>query len=236
MKVAEILSRLRAAGSPANVAGMARFGIRPALAFGVSAPELRALARMIGRNQEIAEGLWATGIHDARILATLVADAKQISESTIEDWARDFDGWSVCDSACMHLIRKTPFAWRKVRGWAGAEPEFTRRAAFALLAALAVHDKAAPDSRFVATFRLIRKAATDQRHYVKKGVNWALRQIGKRNAALCVDAMKMAEQLANSKSKAARWIGSDALRELRSHAAKDRGKPMTAHRPRTRKR
>ncbi len=219
MTVEEILDRLRKAGSAANVAGMARFGIRPALAYGVDTPALRALAREIRRNQAAAEALWACGIHDARILATLVADPDRLTESLVEAWARDFDSWSVCDSACVHLLWKTPFAWRKVRAWAHAEPEYTRRAAFALLAALAVHDKTAPDSRFRAAFRLIRKAASDERNFVKKAVNWALRQIGKRNGALREDAMKLAEELRASKSRSARWIGSDALRELRRRAA-----------------
>jgi 3-methyladenine DNA glycosylase AlkD len=234
VKVEEILDRLRAAGSPANVAGMARFGIRPALAYGVSTPALQSLAREIGRNQEIAEALWASGIYDARALATLVADAKRISESTIDGWVRDFDCWSVCDSACIHLLWKSPNAWRKVREWADAEREYSRRAAFALLAALAVHDKQAADSRFCAALRLVRRAATDERQYVKKAVNWALRQIGKRNAALRQDAMKMAEQLANSKSKAARWIGSDALRELRARDARALRTRPKAERRRTR--
>ena len=234
MKVEEILNRLREAGSPENVAGMARFGIRPMLAYGAGTPALRSLARAIGRNQDIAEALWASGIYDARALATLVADAKQISESVVADWVRDFDCWSICDSACIHLLWKTPYAWRKVMEWADAEPEYTRRAAFALLASLAVHDKQAPDSRFRAALRLVRRAGTDERQYVKKAVNWALHQIGKRNAALREEAMKMAEQLANSESRAARWIGFDALRELRGRAAKGGGNPVKGQNPRAR--
>lgn len=184
MTVDEILVRLRAAGSPANVAGMARYGIRPALAYGVATPVLRTLAREVGRDPAMARLLWATGVHEARTLAMLVADARQISESEVEEWVHQFDCWSICDSACLHLIWKTPFSWRKVREWSGAEHEYVRRAGFALLAALAVHDKNAPDRQFRAALRLIRQAATDERNYVKKAVNWALRQIGKRNATL----------------------------------------------------
>lgn len=219
MTVDEILARLRAAGSQENVAGMARFGIRPALAFGVATPVLRSLAKEIRRDQAIASALWTTGVLEARILATMVADEQAITEAEIEAWVHDFDCWSVCDSACIGLLWKLPFAWRKVAEWSGAEPEYVRRAAFALLAGLAVHDKKAPDRKFHAAFRLIRKAAVDERNYVKKAVNWALRQIGKRNRALREPAMAIAAGLAASKSRSARWIGADALRELRAREA-----------------
>jgi len=213
--VSRILDRLRAAGSPANVAGMARYGIRPSQAYGVAAPVLRSIAQELRRNQPMASALWATGIHDARALATLVADPKVISEAEIEEWVRQFDCWAICDSACLHLLWKTPFAWRKAREWATREPEYERRAGFALIAALAVHDGKATDRQFRAALRLIRIAAGDERNYVKKAVNWALRQIGKRNAALRERAMKTAEELAAAQSRSARWIGADALRELR---------------------
>ena len=163
----------------------------------------------------MASALWATGIHDARALATLVADPKVISEAEIEEWVRQFDCWAICDSACLHLLWKTPFAWRKAREWATRQPEYERRAGFALIAALAVHDGKATDRQFRAALRLIRIAAGDERNYVKKAVNWALRQIGKRNAALRERAMKTAEELAAAQSRSARWIGADALRELR---------------------
>ena len=195
---------------------MARFGIRPRVAYGVATPVIRSLAQGIKRDQDMARALWATGVHEARILATMVADWRVVSEAEIDAWVREFDCWSVCDSACITLLWRTPFAWRKVAEWSNAEPEYVRRAAFALIAALAVHDISAPDSRFRAAFRLIRKASTDERNYVKKAVNWALRQIGKRNAALRQEAMEVATTLASSKSRSARWIGSDALRELRA--------------------
>lgn len=214
--VAEILDRLRAAGSPVNVAGMARYGIRPAKVYGVATPVLNAIAREHRRDQPLASALWETGVHDARALAILIADPKAIPESKIEEWVRSFDCWSICDSTCLHVLWKTPFAWRKVREWSARRPEYERRAAFALLAALAVHDKSAPDARFRGALRLIRQAAQDDRNFVKKAVNWALRQIGKRNAALRDAAVETAGELAASKSASARWIGKDALRELRA--------------------
>jgi 3-methyladenine DNA glycosylase AlkD len=163
----------------------------------------------------MASALWATGVHDARALATLIADPKVISQAEIELWVRQFDCWAICDSACIHLLWKTPFAWRKVREWAAREPEYERGAAF-LLAALAVHDKQATGRQFREALRLIRQASTDQRNYVKKAVNWALRQIGKRSVALRRSAIKTAETLAASQSPSARWIAADALRELRA--------------------
>jgi len=214
----EILKRLRAAGSAANVAGMARYGIRPAKAYGVATPTIRSIARELGRNPKLASALWSTNVLEARMLATLIADPAEIPEEEVERWVREFDCWSVCDSACIGLLWKTPFAWRKVREWSRREPEYERRAAFALLAALAVHDKKATDMQFLSALRLIRKAAGDDRNFVKKAVNWALRQIGKRNAALREAAIEVAEALIATESRAARWIGHDALRELRRKA------------------
>ncbi|MGC9945522.1 MAG: DNA alkylation repair protein [Bryobacteraceae bacterium] len=214
-KTNDILKRLRAAGSAVNVAGMARYGIRPAKAYGVATPVMRSIAKELGRDTELAAALWSTNVLEARMLATMIADPLQIPEAEVERWVRGFDCWSVCDSACICLLWKTPFAWRKVREWSRRKPEYERRAAFALLAGLAVHDKQAPDKRFRAALRLIAKAATDDRNFVKKAVNWALRQIGKRNPALREAAIATAESLAGAESRSARWIGRDALRELR---------------------
>jgi 3-methyladenine DNA glycosylase AlkD len=215
-----ILKRLRAAGSAANVAGMARYGIRPAKAYGVATPVTRAIAKELGRDTELASALWSTNVLEARMLAAMIADPMQIPEAEVERWVRDFDCWSVCDSACICLLWKTPFAWRKVREWSRREPEYERRAAFALLAGLAVHDKKAGDPQFRAALRLISKAAVDERNFVKKAVNWALRQIGKRNAGLREAAMEVAESLIATESRSARWIGHDALRELRNHISR----------------
>jgi len=218
MTTNQILKRLRAASSAANVAGMARYGIRSARAYGVATPTIRAIAKELGRNAELATLLWSTNVLEARILATMIAEPPQLPEEEVERWVREFDCWSVCDSACIGLLWKTPFAWRKVREWSRRQPEYERRAAFALLAALAVHDKNATDKQFRAALRLISKAATDERNFVKKAVNWALRQIGKRNAGLREAAIQVAESLAAAGSRSARWIGHDALRELRRKA------------------
>jgi len=211
----DVLQRLRAAGSAANIAGMARYGIRPAKAYGVATPVIRAIAKDHRHNPQLASALWSTGVLEARILASMIADPQQIPEAEIERWVCDFDCWPVCDAACIALLWRTPFAWRKVREWSRREPEYERRAAFALLAALAVHDKKATDKQFLSALRLVRKAAVDDRNFVKKAVNWALRQIGKRNAALRESAIEVAEALIATESRAARWIGHDALRELR---------------------
>ena len=219
MKTNAILKRLRGEGSAASVAGMARYGIRPAKAYGVSTPVMRAIARELGRDTELASALWSSQVLEARMLATMIADPQQISEDEVERWVHDFDCWSVCDSACICLLWKTPFAWRKVREWSSRKPEYERRAAFALLAGLAVHDKKATDKQFRTALRLVTKAAVDDRNYVKKAVNWALRQTGKRNAVLREEAIEVAESLAAAESRAARWIGHDALRELRGKTA-----------------
>jgi 3-methyladenine DNA glycosylase AlkD len=211
----DILKRLRAAGSAANVVGMARYGIRPAKAYGVATPVIRSIAKELRNNPDLASALWSTNVLEARMLATMIADPLQIPEEEVERWVREFDCWSVCDSACIGLLWKTPFAWRKVREWSRREPEYERRAAFALLAGLAVHDKKASDKQFRAALRLISKAAGDERNFVKKAVNWALRQIGKRNTGLREAAIDTAESLIATESRSARWIGHDALRELR---------------------
>ena len=214
----QVLKRLQAEGSAANVAGMAHFGIRPAKAYGVSTPVIRALAKELGRDTELASALWSTNVLEARILATMIADPLEITEEEVERWMHDLDCWSVCDAACICLLWKTPFAWRKVREWSRRKPEFERRAAFALLAGLAVHDKKAADKRFLAALPLIVRASGDDRNFVKKAVNWALRQIGKRNATLRAAAMQTAETLIATECRPARWIGHDALRELRAKA------------------
>lgn len=213
-----VLKRLQAAGRTAHVDGMARFGIRSAKAYGVRAPQIRSIAKDLRRHPELASALWSTGVLEARILATMIADPLQITEEEVERWVRDFDCWAVCDAACICLLWKTPFAWRKVREWSVREREYERRAAFALLAGLALHDKKAADKQFRASFRLISRAAGDDRNFVKKAVNWALRQIGKRNAGLCAAAIQVAESLAAADARSARWIGHDALRELRRKA------------------
>lgn len=210
----EILDRLRSLGDPRNVEGMARYGIRTKKAFGVSAPQLRQLAKELRKDHDLADLLWRTGVHDARILAALIDDPALVTTKQMDRWAEDFDTWAVCDSACGSLFDKTPYAWDKAVEWIEREEEYVRRAGFVLMAALAVHDKKAPNERFEAFLSLIESHATDERNFVKKAVNWALRQIGKRNLYLNGLAIRAGERIRRIDSKAARWIAADALREL----------------------
>jgi 3-methyladenine DNA glycosylase AlkD len=216
MTAAEIVVCLRSMANPENLKGMARYGIATADALGVPMPKLRSLAKEIGHDHDLAAELWATGIHEARILATLVDRPAWVTQAQMSRWAKDFDSWDVCDQACMNLFRYAPDAWKMARSWATAKPEFVRRAAFSLMASLAVKDKRATDADFESLLSLIAAAATDPRNMVKKAVNWALRGIGKRNSALRLAAIATAGQIRLMDSPAARWIASDALRELRN--------------------
>ena len=218
MTAPEILDALRAQANPKNVAGMARYGISTAGTLGVSVVEIRRLARHAGRSHTLAAELWASGIHEARILATIVDQPALVTRRQMNEWAGDFDSWDVCDQACLNLFRYTPFAWTKAAEWSGAKREFVRRAGFALMAGLAVKAKDAPDEQFEALLPLIAGAATDPRNMVKKAVNWALRSIGKRNPPLCRAAIAAAEEIRAIDSPAARWIAGDALSELRPRA------------------
>ncbi len=222
MNRSEVLNELRVRANVENVAGMARFGINPAGTLGIGIPALRALAKRIGTDHQLALELWETGIHEARILAGMIDDPAAVSPRQMDAWVSDFDSWDVCDQVCGNLFARTPHAFDKVGAWSRRDEEFVRRAAFALLAALAVHDKRAPDSQFEACFPLIAAAATDERNFVKKAVNWALRQIGKRNAALNARAIEVAREIERIDAKAARWIAADALRELTGDAVQDR--------------
>ncbi len=211
---ARVLKSLKARGSRKNVEGMARFGISGKKRLGVSVPDIRRIAKEIGRDHDLAVRLWDSGIPDARIVASIIADPAMLTEEEMDRWAEDFDSWDVCDQVCMNLFQNSPFARRKVREWASREEEFVRRAAFALLACLAWHDEAAPDTVFTRFLPLVNRYADDDRNFVKKAVNWALRNIGKRNPALNRAAIRTAERLTRRVSRSARWIGSDALREL----------------------
>jgi len=212
----EVLAALRAAADPKNVAGMARYGISIHGTLGVPVVLIRRLAKQAGRSHELAAELWDSGIHEARILATIVDRPEWVTRRQMNQWARDFDSWDVCDQACLNLFRYTPFAWGMAARWAGARREFVRRAGFALMAGLAVKDKNASDADFESLLPLIASAATDPRNMVKKAVNWALRSIGKRNPHLRRAAIGAAENIRAIDSPAARWIASDALRELRA--------------------
>lgn len=209
-----ILRTLQAHANPRNVEGMARYGISTRNALGVSIPFLRRLARGYRRQHELALALWETGVHEARILASLVDDPEQVRPAQMEAWVKDLDSWDVCDQLCNNLFTHTPHARAKALAWSRRKPEFVRRAGYVLMATLAVHDKAARDAAFDAFFAAIRRGATDDRNFVRKAVNWALRQIGKRNPALRRQAIAVALDLEQLDSTSARWIAKDALREL----------------------
>jgi 3-methyladenine DNA glycosylase AlkD len=216
MTYAEILPKMKSYYNPRNIAGMARYGINVEKAFGVPTPVLRRMAREIRGDHKLAERLWASGIHDAKGLAGLVDDPAQVTEEQMERWARDFDSWDVVDGTCNNLFRMTSFAYQKAVEWTARDEEYIKRAGFVLMACLAVHDKAAKDSVFERYLRLIKTGATDERNFVKKAVNWALRQIGKRNLRLRESAIKTGKDIQRLDSRAARWIAADALRELTS--------------------
>lgn len=222
MKLDEALRQMEAMANPRVVEAAARFGVVVGKRFGLTAPQVHALAGKIGRDHELAQQLWATGNDDARSLATMIEEPVKVTERQMERWAKDFRSWDLCDCACCYLFDRTPFAWRKAAEWSRREEEFVKRAGFALMAYLASHDKSAPDRRFLPFLTRIRQEATDERNFVKKAVNWALRQIGKRNLALNARAIQAAEAIRKMDSPAARWIAAGALRELRSEAVQTR--------------
>jgi 3-methyladenine DNA glycosylase AlkD len=222
MDADDVIRWLRRHGSRRNVAGMARYGITAAKAFGVSMETMRPLVKRIGRDHALAQALWASGWHDARILAALIDDPAFVTRGQMDAWARGFENWAVCDTACIHLFDRTPHAWDKVRQWSRARPEFVKRAAFSMAAGLAVHDRGAPDAAFMALLPLIQQASADERPMVSKAVNWALRQIGKRNRRLNVAATRVAHRLAEAGSPGAGRVGRNARRELTSAAVQAR--------------
>jgi 3-methyladenine DNA glycosylase AlkD len=214
--VAATLAWLKKQGSRANRDGLARYGITAVKAFGVSVGELRAHAKKLGRDHALAEGLWRTGWYEARMLATFVDDPALVTPAQMDRWCRDFDNWAICDTACFSLFDQTPHAFAKVRAWCARRDEFVRRAGFALLASLALHDEAAKDAAFLACLPLVEAHATDERNFVKKAVSWALRGVGARSPALHAAATTLAVRLAVSEDRTARWIGKDAARDLGS--------------------
>ncbi len=218
----EVLAMLAARGSAENRAGMARYAINTACVFGVSVTELRRIARTMGTDHRLALELWATGNHEAQLLAGMIDDPALVDEAQLERWVGDFDSWDTCDQTCANLFDRTGFARLKAVEWAAREEEFVKRAAFALMAALAVHDKRAPDELFESFLPVIAAAADDERNFVKKAVNWALRNIGKRNQALNAAAVACAHEVAARGTRSARWIAADALRELTSAKVRQR--------------
>ncbi len=224
MNCEEIVKKLRAQGNAKNLAGMVRFGISSKNTLGVSMPALRLMAKETGKDHKLALELWQTEIHEARILAGLIDIPELVTKKQMDSWAGGFDSWDVCDQVCMNLFDKTPFAFDKAKEYAQKDKEFVKRTGFALMASLAVHDKKAKDSQFVEFFPFIIKASTDERNFVKKAVNWTLRQIGKRNLILNKKAIKVAKEIQALDNKAANWIVNDALRELNSQAIQKRFK------------
>lgn len=220
MTAAEVLKKLESLGDPDTVAGMERYGIKTAKSFGISTPVLKKFASDVKKlatdRHALAEELWNAGIYDARAVAFLIDDPKLVTKEQMDAWARDFDNWATVDGACCYLFCRTPLAYDKAYEWAERKPEFEKRAAFALMAYLAVHDKKAGDDKLAAFLPVIERHADDERNFVKKAVNWALRQIGKRNLKLNRLAIASAQRIKQQDSKAARWIASDALRELKN--------------------
>jgi 3-methyladenine DNA glycosylase AlkD len=216
--VAYALKWLEKRGSKKNRDGMARYGIVAKKVFGVSMGTMQSLAKELGKSHALSEALWKTGWYEARMLASMVGEPAKVTSAQMERWAKSFDNWAVCDTATFVLWDRTPHAWAKVTEWSTRDEEFVKRAAFAMLASLTVHDKAAPDSNYLKGLKLIEREASDDRNFVKKAVNWALRSIGKRNRALNTAAVAVAKRLAEREDSAARWVGKTALREITSPA------------------
>ncbi len=216
MDKTEVLKWLEKKGTQATVQGMARYGLEAKHAFGVPMGTLIGLSKRLGTDQALSLALWRSGWYEARLLAALVGDPQRVTRRQMDAWARSFENWGDCDTVCFKLFDRTPFAWEKAREWTASPREFVKRGGFVLMACLALHDKAASDAQFVAFLPLVEKGAQDERNFVKKGVSWALRSIGRRNLSLNQACVAMAQRLAASESAAARWVGTDALRELRS--------------------
>ena len=219
---ATVLRELKGLANPKVRAKMAYFGVDVPKAHGISAPVLHQFAKKIGKDHRLARQLWTTGIHEARILATLIGESERVTAAEMDRWARDFDSWDVVDAACCYLYAQAKPAWQKAVAWSQRSEEFVKRASFSLVAYLSYKDKAAPDARFARFLRVIEREAHDERNFVKKAINWALRNIGKRNARLNREAIRAAERIRKQGWRAARWIAADALRELKSAAVQAR--------------
>jgi 3-methyladenine DNA glycosylase AlkD len=224
-RVDQAVKWLERRGTKKNRDGMARYGIVAPKAFGVSVANIRQLGKTLGRDHDLAAALWETGWYEARMLTAFVDEPDRVTPAQMDRWARDFDNWAICDHLCFHLFDRTPHAWRKIGQWSSKRDEFVKRAAFALLASVALHDKKEADAPFVRSLRLIENAATDERNFVKKAVSWAVRSVGRRNKDLNAASVAVATRLAESPDRASRWVGKDALRELASAAVQRRLKP-----------
>ncbi|MBM3898232.1 MAG: DNA alkylation repair protein [Thaumarchaeota archaeon] len=217
-----IIERLKVMKNSKNVEGMARFGISPKNTLGISVADIRAMAKQIGKDHLLAQNLWSSGIHEARILASIIDDPKLVSEEQMDGWVKDIDSWDICDQCCGNLFDRTKFAYKKAAEWSESDKEFVKRAGFSLIAYLAVHDKKSSDEEFVKFLSAIQAAVNDERNFVKKAVNWSLRQIGKRNIQLNRLAIETVKEIQKMDSKSAKWIASDALRELTGKAVQKR--------------
>lgn len=224
MEINEIISKLKKYSIPESKEDMVRYGIKTEYALGVSVPNLRKIAKEIGTNHKRALQLWNTKIHEARILASMIDDPESLTEKQMEDWVKEFNSWDLCDQCCMNLFEKTKFVYQKAVEWSSREKEFIKRAGFVLMARLAVSDKKADDKQFEVFLPIIKGGASDNRNFVKKAVNWALRQIGKRNLSLNKKAVETAKEIQKMDSKSAKWIASDALLELTSEAVQQRSR------------
>ncbi len=222
MQAEEVISHLKTLANPENVEGMARFGSNPRNTLGIPLSTLRPLAREIGKDHGLAQQLWDSGIHEARILASIIGKPAQVTEEEMEAWVEDIDSWDVCDQVCMNLWGKSAYAYQKAHEWSTREEEFVKRTAFSLMVAVAIHDKKANDERLEEFLPVIKAQAADDRNFVRKAVNWALRQIGKRNLSLNGKAIDTARQILDSGVKPARWVANDALRELTSEKIQSR--------------
>jgi len=220
--VKNVLGKLQSKARPEQLKGMARYGMAVEQRLGVSVPDMRKLAKEIGKDHKLALDLWKTGIAEARIVASMVGDPDKLTEEQMEDWVKGINSWDVCDQVCMNLFEKNQLAWKKIVDWSEREEEFAKRTAFSLIACLAWHDKKASDEKFIELLPIIMRGATDERNFVKKAVNWALRNIGKRNLDLNEAAINTAKEIKRLDLKAARWVASDAIRELESDAIQSR--------------
>jgi 3-methyladenine DNA glycosylase AlkD len=218
MNANAVLAELEAMGTQQVRDSFPRYGITAPQAYGVSIANIQKLAKRLGRSHELAEALWETGWYEARLLTSFIDEPERVTAAQMDRWCRDFDNWGICDTLCFHLFDRTPHAWKKVAQWSNKREEFVKRASFALLASLAGHDKKAGNEQFLETLPLIERAAADDRNFVKKGVNWALRRVGRRNAVLHEASVALSRRLVASPDAAARWVGRDALKELTSAA------------------
>lgn len=219
---AEILELLKERAKPEKIQGMANFGLTPDSRLGVSVPDMRAIAKQVGKNHDVALELWESGYPEAQIVASMIAEPAQLTEVQMETWVIDLNSWDTCDQVCMNLFEKSPLVMEKIFDWSNREEEFVKRAAYALIACLAWHDKQMDNEEFTNLFPIISNGSTDDRNYVKKAVSWALRNIGKRNLDLNQAAIKLAQDVRQIDSRAARWIASDVLRELQSEQVHQR--------------